>query len=142
MPLGDGGVAAQRLTKGPIMDDPHDATPRPNQQPTVRDVMRPAVATVERHAHVAAAAYLMRQAQESALVVTTDDASRRLIAIITNTDFARAGGEGRDVNEMRIDELATLTADHGAARTAVSDAIALMVSAGIRHLPVVEDGCL
>jgi CBS domain-containing protein len=66
------------------------------------------VATVEWHVHVAAAAYLLRQAQQSALVVTTDDASRRPIAIITNTDFARAVGEGRDVNEMRIGELATL----------------------------------
>src|SRR5689334_12437008 len=108
MPLTAGGVAAQRFTKGPIMDDPHDATPRPSQQPTVRDAMRSAVATVERHAHVAAAAYLMWEAQESALVVTTDNASRRPIAIITDTDLARAVAEGRDVNEMRIDELANL----------------------------------
>jgi CBS domain-containing protein len=143
MALGDGRVAAPPLTKGPTMDDPHDATPcEPNQQPTVRDAMRPAVATVERHAHVAAAAYLMRQAHESALVVTTDGASRRPIAIITDTDLARAVAEGKDVNEAHIDELANLQPITVQPDTAVSDAIALMVSAGIRHLPVVSDGRL
>jgi CBS domain-containing protein len=125
------------------MDDSHQAAQGdPNRQATVRDSMRPAVTTVELRAHVAAAAYLMRRAHATALVVTTDDASRRPIAIITETDIARAVAARRDINETRIVDLIGPQPITVRPETAVSDAIALMVSAGIRHLPVVEDGRL
>ena len=134
---------APLVPKGLIMDDsPHAAPREPNRQATVRDSMRPAVTTVELHAHVAAAAYLMRRAHDTALVVTTNDTSRRPIAIITDTDITQAVADGRDVNETRIHELIgtqPITVDPD---TAVSDAITLMASAGIRQLPVVDDGHL
>jgi acetoin utilization protein AcuB len=125
------------------MHDSHHDTPREPKRPaTVRHAMRPAVTTVELHAHVAAAAYLMRRAHATALVVTTNDANRRPIAIITETDIAQAVADGRDVNETRIDELVGPQPITVHPATAVSNAIALMVSAGIRHLPVVEYGHL
>jgi len=124
------------------MDDSHRATPRePNRQATVRDWMHPA-ATVELHAHVAAAAYLMQRAHATALVVITNDAKRWPVATISDTDIAQAVGAGGDIDEMHVDEVVgpqpiTLRPD-----MAVSEAIALMVSAGARHLPVVENGRL
>jgi CBS domain-containing protein len=104
--------------------------------------MRPAVTTVERHAHLAAAAYLMRRAGDTAVVVTTDDESRRPISIITETDITRAVADGKNLNDSRIDELIgpePITAQPG---TTVNDAAARMLSARIRHLPVVEEGRL
>ena len=69
---------------------------------TVADVMRPAVTSIERYAHIAAAAYLMKQANDTALVVL-DDAERRVpIAVITDTDVAQAVADGKDVNNVRI----------------------------------------
>jgi hypothetical protein len=38
------------------------AVREPRRQTTIREVMRPAVTTVERRAHLAAAAFLMRRA--------------------------------------------------------------------------------
>jgi CBS domain-containing protein len=61
--------------------------------------------TVELHAHVAAAAYLMHRTHATALVVITSDASRRPIAIITDTDIAQMVADGGDINQTYIDEL-------------------------------------
>jgi CBS domain-containing protein len=100
--------------------------------------MRPVVTTVERCAHLAAVAYLMRRSHETALVVIADHVSQRPVAIVTAADVAQAVAEGMDVNEARIAELVGTQLITVQPETAVSDAIALMVSAGIRQLPVIE----
>jgi CBS domain-containing protein len=125
------------------MDDARDAAPRELvRRATVRRCTRPAVTTVERHAHLAAAAFLMRRARDTAVVVTSDDESRRPIAVITDTDITQAVADGRDLNEARIDELVRAEPVITHPDAAVSEATGLMLSAGIRHLPVVEDGHL
>jgi hypothetical protein len=99
-------VAPERYEKGSIMDDSDFAMPHgPGGRPAEGDPMWPAAATIEVHAHVAAAAYLMRRAHATELVVITDDASRRPIAVITDTDIVRALADGRDINKTHIDEL-------------------------------------
>jgi CBS domain-containing protein len=81
------------------MDDTGHAVPRePSWHAT-------ATTTVELHAHVAAAVYLMQRTHATALVVITNDASRRPIAIITDTDIARVVADGRDINQIHIEEL-------------------------------------
>ena len=114
----------------------------PRRQPIVRDAMRPAVTCIGRRAHIAAAAFLMRRAHETALVVTTDDSSRQPIAIVTDTDIAQAVADGMDVNEARIKDLSARQLITVRPETPISDAIARMVSAGVRHLAVVADGHL
>jgi len=122
------------------MDSPTALTERePGPQTTVRQVMRPAVTTVERHAHLAAAAYLMRRSGDSAIVVTTDDESRRPIAIITEADITDVVADGKDVNDLRIEQLigpdpVTVQPD-----ATVNEAAKMMLSAGIHHLPVVDN---
>jgi CBS domain-containing protein len=124
-------------------DDAHDSAPRESERrATVRNCVRPAVTTVERHAHLAAAAYLMRRATETAVVVTTDDESRRPVGVITETDIAQAVADRRDLNEVRIDELVGPEPVTTQPETAVNEATALMLAAGVRHLPVVENGHL
>ena len=64
---------------------------------TVSDVMRPAVTTIETYAHLAAAAYLMNHANQSALVVV--DSDDRPTAIITKSDLLRAVARGIDTGQ-------------------------------------------
>ena len=76
----------------------------PDSQQTVGAVMRSATTTVEPDAHVASAAWLMKRANDSALVVTSDD-GRVPIAVITDADVSQAVADGRDLNDVRINEL-------------------------------------
>ncbi len=57
---------------------------RPLHAPaTAADVMRPALTTIEPRGHVAAAAYLMKHAGVTALVVVDDDQAKQPVGIIT-----------------------------------------------------------
>ena len=106
--------------------------------PTVVDVMRPAVTTVERQAHLAAAAFLMHRAGDSAVVITAGPENPQPVAVITESDITATVAEGRDVNEVRIGELVgkePVTIGPEATATAAAQ---LMLSRGIHHLPVVE----
>ena len=126
-----------------VRDEHVRSLERVDQRPTrVRDLMRPPVVSVERDAHLAAAAYLMKKAGDSALVVVEDEADLRPVAVITDTDIAAAVADGKDPNDVRISDLParrpiTVPPDE----TAVA-AANLMVSSRIRHLPVVDDGRL
>jgi CBS domain-containing protein len=106
--------------------------------PTVKTVMRPAVTTVERHAHLAAAAFMMHRAGDSAVVVTANPDTSQPVGVITEADITATVAEGRDVNEVRIEELIGRETVTVASDTPVTVAAKLMLSAGIHHLPVVD----
>jgi CBS domain-containing protein len=117
-----------------------DATPGPEL--TVRDVMRTEVPTVERKAHVAAAAYLMKRWQGSALVVLTDGTSRVPATLVCDFDITRAVADGRDPEATRLvdldlPEMVGLSPD-----MPVPEAAERMLQAAAVHAPVVEDGRL
>ena len=126
-----------------VRDEHVRSLERVDQRPIrVRDLMRPPVVSVERDAHLAAAAYLMKKAGDSALVVVEDEADLRPVAVITDTDIAAAVADGKDPNDVRISDLParrpiTVPPDETAAAAAN-----LMVDSRIRHLPVVDDGRL
>jgi CBS domain-containing protein len=112
-----------------------------NTQMTVAQLMRPPTTTVEPDAHLAAAAYLIKHADDSAIVVTTDDTHEPL-AMITDAEVTRAVANGLDMASTRIRDVAckkplTINTDASA-----SDAASLMLSSGVKHLPVVESGRL
>ena len=65
----------------------------PHAPATAADVMRPVPATIEPRDHVAAAAYLMKHAGVTALVVV-DDQARQPVGIITEADIAQAVAAG------------------------------------------------
>jgi hypothetical protein len=103
-------LSRNAIGKGSIMDDSLHAVPRePNRRTAVGDSVRPAAITVEAHAHVAAAAYLMQRAHATELMVITNDANRRHVAVITDADIAQAVADGRDINDLYIDELVPFT---------------------------------
>jgi len=100
--------------------------------------MRPPLTTVERYDHVAAAAYLMKHAGASALMVL-DAAAGRLIGIVTEADVARAVADGNDINDVRIHDVMNTRPAVITPATSIYDAAVIMTEGHFRHLPVVGD---
>jgi len=99
--------------------------------------MRPPLTTVGQHDHVAAAAYLMKHAGTTALLVV-DARAGKPAGIITETDVAHAIADGKDVNDVRV---AAVMATRPAVRTTTSvhDVAKIMTAGQFRHLPVAGD---
>jgi CBS domain-containing protein len=110
-------------------------------QATVGGLMRSATTTVEPDAHVASAAYLMKRAHDSALVVTSDD-GRVPIAVITDADVSQAVADGRNLNDTRINQLHLGRPAVVSPGTSVAEAAERMLELALQHLPVMDDGRL
>jgi CBS domain-containing protein len=100
--------------------------------------MRQALTTAERNDHVAAAAYLMKHADTTALVVV-EDSTGRVAGIITDTDVAHVVADGKDVNDVRIFEVMTPDPAVVDATITIRKAAELMTAGHVRHLPVTDD---
>ena len=107
---------------------------------TVADLMRPPLATVNQHDHVAAAAYLMKHTGTTALIVTDAQAGEPA-GIITEADVAHAIADGKDVNDVWVDAVMT-TRPAIITTTSVRDAAKIMTARHLRHLPVAGDAGL
>jgi len=114
------------------------STQAPAALGTVADIMQPPLTTVEQYDHIAAAAYLMKHAEATALLVL-DAMADRLIGIITQADVARAVADGRDVNETRVHAVMTTRPTVITPATAIREAAEIMTSGHFRHLPVRDD---
>jgi CBS domain-containing protein len=104
---------------------------------TAADVMRPALTTVSQHDHVAAAAYLMKHAGTTALMVVDAHAGQPA-GIITEADVAHAIAEGKDVNDIWVDAVTT-TRPAITTTTSIRDTATIMTAMHFRHLPVAGD---
>lgn len=60
---------------------------------------------VDQNDHVAAAAYLMKHHGATSVVVLDGERSNRPMGILTETDIARAEGDGKNLNTVRVHEL-------------------------------------
>ena len=109
---------------------------------TVDQFMRSPATTVEPDSHVASAAYLMKRSQVSALVITADDEGHVPIAVITEADVSQAVADGRDLNDIRINQLHLPRPEAVPLGTTVTEAAEQMLQRGVEHLPVVADGRL
>src|SRR5215470_20026968 len=100
---------------------------------TVTDVMRPPLTTVNQHDHVAAAAYLMKHAGTTALLVV-DAQSGQSVGLVTEADVAHAIADGKDVNDVWVG--AVMTTRPAVVTTAsIRDAAKIMTARHFRHLP-------
>jgi CBS domain-containing protein len=79
----------------------------PHAPATAADIMRPAPATIGPRDHVAAAAYLMKHAGVTALVVVDDNQAKQPVGIITEADIVQAVADGKDLNDVRTRALIT-----------------------------------
>ena len=105
---------------------------------TVADIMRPPVTTVEQNDHVGAAAYLMKRADATALIVTQAQAGQP-IGIITEADISHAVADGKNPNDVRIYQQMTARPTVVNTTTSIRDAAKVMTSGRFRHLPVMGD---
>jgi CBS domain-containing protein len=103
--------------------------------------MQPPVTSVEQNDHVAAAAYLMKRANATALIVTQAQTGRPL-GIITDADVSRAVADGKNPNDVRIYERMTANPTVVKTTTSIRDAAKIMTSKRFRHLPVIGDAGL
>ena len=108
---------------------------------TVADIMRPPVTTVEQNDHVGAAAYLMRRADATALIVTQTQTGEP-IGIITEADISHLVADGKNPNDVRIYQLMTARPTVVNTTTSIRDAAEVMTSGRFRHLPVMGDAGL
>jgi CBS domain-containing protein len=93
---------------------------------TVADLMRPPLTTVSQHDHVAAAAYLMKHAGTTALIVV-DAQTGQPAGIITEADVAHAIADGKDVNDLWVDAVMT-TRPAVITTTSICDAAKIMTA--------------
>lgn len=114
----------------------------PHAPATAVDVMRPALTTIEPGGHVAAAAYLMKHAGVTALVVVDDDQAKQPVGIITEADIVQAVARGKDVNNVRIRALLTTHPTVINPATSIRDAARSMMTGHVRHLPVAGEAGL
>ena len=110
----------------------------PRTPATVGNIMRPSAATVEPNDHVAAAAYLMKHAGATALVIV-DPRTGQPAGIITETDIIHAVADDKNLNDVRILDLMTARPVVIDKTTTILDAARTMTGGRFRHLPVVSD---
>jgi CBS domain-containing protein len=103
--------------------------------------MEPALTTAQPTDHIAAAAYLMKHAGTTALVVL-DAETDQPIGIVTDTDVAHVVADGKNVNNVRISDVMTPDPTVVGTATSVREAAELMTDGHFRHLPVVNDSGL
>jgi CBS domain-containing protein len=114
---------------------------RPARLATVAEIMQPALTTAQAADHIAAAAYLMKHAGTTALVVL-DVETDRPIGIVTDTDVAHVVADGKDVNDVRISDVMTPDPTVVGTTSSLREAAVIMTDGHFRHLPVVDDSGL
>ena len=117
------------------------SSPRPQRPATVAEIMEPALTTAQPTDHVAAAAYLMKHAGTTALVVLAAETDQP-IGILTDTDVTHVVADGKNVNDVRISDVMTPDPTVVGTATSLRDAAELMTDGRFRHLPVVNDSGL
>ena len=107
---------------------------------TAADVMQPPLTTVNQHDHVAAAAYLMKHAGTTSLMVM-DAQTDQPTGIITEADIIHAIADGKDVNDTWVDAVMT-TRPAVITTTSIRDTAKIMTARLVRHLPVASNAGL
>jgi IMP dehydrogenase len=101
---------------------------------TVAGIVRPPLTTVGQHDHVAAAAYLMKHAGTTALIVA-DAQTGQPAGIITETDIIHAIADGKNANDIWVGAVMT-TRPAITTTTSIRDAAKIMTARHLRHIPV------
>lgn len=99
----------------------------------VEDVMSSPLETISPSASVTEAARLMRDKGISALVVTASEPG-----IVTSTDVMGVVADERDPSETLVRDVMTASVESVPTDIHVEEVAAMMMTLGIKHLPVVE----
>ena len=100
----------------------------------------PDVVTIAPDASVFQALELMAERDIGAVIVVRDD---RVVGIMSERDYARKVIlHNKSSREITVDEIMTDRVYYVGPSHSIEDCMALMTARHIRHLPVVENGCL
>ncbi|TMG18745.1 MAG: CBS domain-containing protein [Chloroflexi bacterium] len=105
--------------------------------PSVRDVMKTSLHSVEPAETVGEAVAVMAQHRIGSVLVMQGD---RLLGIFTERDTVRALSQAHDAARHEIISWMTHDPKTVAPSTDTEDALRVMLDNGFRHLPVVESG--
>ncbi len=102
----------------------------------IRDVMTPNPECVTEKDSIRDVARIMKE-QDTGVVPVVD--GRRIIGLITDRDIVvRAVAEGKDISNVRVNELMTKSVRTVREDSTVNDALQLMSGAEVRRVPVVN----
>jgi predicted transcriptional regulator len=107
----------------------------------LRDIMRPGFVNAVQHGStVAEAVQTMRDRNVGIVAVVDGD---RLVGLVSERDVVRrVVADGQDPTSISVDEIMTREIVYAGPDESYQNAVRLMDSASIRHLPVVENGVL
>ena len=100
----------------------------------VKDVMTTPLETVSDDVTVQEATKRMREKEINALVVRTDPPS-----IVTSTDVLDAVAAGQNLSKLTVADVMTESVETVPPDLHLEEVAAMMVSLGIKHLPVVDE---
>ncbi|WP_226021622.1 CBS domain-containing protein [Halomicrobium salinisoli] len=110
---------------------------RDSSQTRVEAIMSTPLETISADATLTEATTAMREEDISALLVTTAPPS-----IVTSTDVLDAVAEGRDPDDVRVEDVMTESVETVPPDLRLGEVAAMMTNFGISHLPVVDDDYL
>ncbi|MGC8470822.1 MAG: cyclic nucleotide-binding/CBS domain-containing protein [Acidimicrobiales bacterium] len=106
---------------------------------SVGRVMHSPVVAVDEKTTLREAARLLRDADIGTLVVE-DEGEEAIAGIVSERDVTRALADGADPDEVWVADVMSREPRYATAGDQVSTALDVMLVAGIRHLPVLEEG--
>lgn len=105
----------------------------------IGSVMKGSVASIDAHATLREAAVALRIADVGTLAIMDDT---EIAGIVSERDIIRGLADGADPDEGRVADVMSLDPRYLTLADRVTTAVDVMLEAGIRHLPVIEDGDL
>ncbi len=108
---------------------------------SVGRVMHSPVVAVDEKTTLREAARLLRDADIGTLVVEDED-EETIAGIVSERDVTRALADGADPDEVWVADVMSREPRYATGGDQVSTALDVMLVAGIRHLPVLEDGAI
>lgn len=107
------------------------------KQTTVASLMKSRVVAVERDATLRSAARSLHEAGVGTVVIMD---GRRVAGILSERDVVRALAGGADPDDTAVASVMTESPRYATVQDGAAAAMDIMLAAGIRHLPVVDDG--
>jgi CBS domain-containing protein len=103
----------------------------------IRDVLRTTIACVDASVTLRGAAVAMQRVGAGSLVVMDGD---EVAGIVTERDIVNALADDADPDKMEVAEVESSEPRYLTLGDSVGTAAGIMLAAGCRHLPVVDDG--
>src|SRR5579884_4162129 len=107
------------------------------EKTSLGSVMNSTVVAVDREATLRSAARTLNEAGVGTVVIMD---GRRVAGILSERDVVRALAGGADADDTAVASVMTESPRYATVQDGAAAAMDIMLAAGIRHLPVVDDG--